>query len=192
MVYPPADQVFNAFNLSSYDDTRVVILGQDPYHGPGQAHGMSFSVPDGLARKPPSLVNILKLLKADVGVELSTGNLEGWARQGVLLLNTTLTVREGTAGSHQGQGWETFTDAVISALDEKEERVVFILWGREAQKKKKLIKNPLHAWIESVHPSPLSAYRGYFNHDHKPFSTTNALLTEVGLPPIDWSMANMA
>src|SRR5674476_495441 len=158
-VYPPADQVFKAFELSGYDATRVVILGQDPYHGPGQAHGLCFSVPDGLPKKPPSLVNILKELKADVGVDLPSGSLEGWARQGVLLLNTTLTVRDGKAGSHRRRGWETFTNAVISALDEKDRRVVFILWGKDARRKKKLIMNPSHKVIESAHPSPLSAYR---------------------------------
>ncbi len=189
-VYPPADQVFKAFELSSYEATRVVILGQDPYHGPGQAHGLCFSVPDGLPKKPPSLVNILKELKADVGVELLSGSLEGWARQGVLLLNTTLTVREGKAGSHRRQGWETFTNAVISALDEKDDRVVFILWGKDARKKQELIKNSHHRVIESAHPSPLSAYRGFFGS--KPFSTTNALLNEVGLPLIDWSNSNIS
>jgi uracil-DNA glycosylase len=188
-VYPPADQVFKAFDLSAYDATRVVILGQDPYHGPGQAHGLCFSVPDGLPKKPPSLVNILKELKADVGVDLPSGSLEGWARQGVLLLNTTLTVRDGKAGSHRRQGWETFTNAVISALDEKDRRVVFILWGKDARRKKKLIMNPTHKVIESAHPSPLSAYRGFVGS--RPFSSTNALLNEVGLPPIDWSNANM-
>jgi len=188
-VYPPADHVFKAFELSSYEATRVVILGQDTYHGPGQAHGLCFSVPDGLPKKPPSLVNILKELKADAGVELPSGSLEGWARQGVLLLNTTLTVRDSKAGSHRRQGWETFTNAVISALDEKDHRVVFILWGKDARRKKTLIKNPQHRVIESAHPSPLSAYRGFF--DSKPFSTTNALLEEVGLPPIDWSNTNL-
>lgn len=188
-VYPPAHQMFDAFELSAYEATRVVILGQDPYHGPGQAHGLCFSVPDGLAKRPPSLVNILKELKDDVGVELPSGSLEGWARQGVLLLNTTLTVRDSKAGSHRRQGWETFTNAVISALDQKDHRVVFILWGKDARRKKKLIKNPHHKVIESAHPSPLSAYRSFFGS--KPFSTTNALLTEVGLPPIDWSNTNL-
>lgn len=188
-VYPPAHQVFRAFELARYDATRVVIMGQDPYHGPEQAHGLCFSVPDGLAKKPPSLVNILKELKDDVGVELASGSLEGWARQGVLLLNTTLTVRASKAGSHRRQGWETFTDAVISALHQKDQRVVFILWGKEAQRKKKLIRNPNHRVIESAHPSPRSAYRGFFGS--KPFSRTNALLEEVGLAPIDWSNTPM-
>ena len=184
-VYPPADQVFRAFELSSYDETRVVILGQDPYHGEGQAHGLAFSVPEDLARKPPSLVNVLKELKTDVDVELPNGNLEGWARQGVLLLNTTLTVREREPGSHRRQGWETFTDAVIRALDQKDHRVVFILWGNDARKKRKLIKNPLHKVIESAHPSPFAAYRGFFGS--RPFSKTKAALTEVQLGPIDWA-----
>lgn len=189
-VYPPADHVFKAFELSSYEATRVVILGQDPYHGPGQAHGLCFSVPDGLPKKPPSLVNILKELKADVGVELPSGSLEGWAKQGVLLLNTTLTVPDSKAGSHRRQGWETFTNAVISALDEKDHRVVFILWGKDARRKKTITKNPQHSVIESAHPSPLSAYRGFFGS--KPFSTTNALLEEVGPPPIDWSNTKLS
>lgn len=184
-VYPPANQLFKAFELSAYAATRVVILGQDPYHGPGQAHGLAFSVPDSLLKQPPSLVNILKELKEDVAVELPNGNLEGWARQGVLLLNTTLTVRDSSAGSHRRQGWETFTDAVITALDKKDHRVVFILWGNDARTKKKLIKNPSHRVVESAHPSPLSAYRDFFGN--KPFSSTNAFLTEVALPPIDWS-----
>lgn len=184
-VYPPTEQVFRAFDLSAYDATRVVILGQDPYHGPGQAHGLCFSVPDDLPKKPPSLVNILKELQADADVTPRSGSLEGWARQGVLLLNTTLTVRQGRAGSHRRQGWETFTDAVISALNDKDHRVVFILWGKDARRKKKLIKNPDHRVIESAHPSPLSAYRGFFGC--KPFSQTNALLDEVGLPRIDWA-----
>jgi uracil-DNA glycosylase len=189
-VYPPADEVFRAFTLSKHKATRVVILGQDPYHGPCQAHGLSFSVPDGLPKKPPSLVNILRELRADVGVELPGGNLEGWARQGVLLLNTTLTVRDGQAGSHRRHGWEGFTSAVISALDAKDHRVVFILWGKDARSKKNLIMNPHHRVIESAHPSPLSAYRGFFGS--KPFSTTNALLKEVDLPPIAWSNPNAA
>lgn len=186
-VYPPPEQVFDAFRLTSYEDTRVVILGQDPYHGPGQAHGLCFSVPSDLPRRPPSLTNILKELKDDEGVELSNGDLQGWARQGVLLLNTTLTVRRGQAGSHQRQGWERFTDGVLRAVNEKNQRVVFVLWGSPARKKKKLITNPLHRVIESAHPSPLSAYRGFFGS--KPFSRTNAFLSEVGLPPVDWSNA---
>jgi uracil-DNA glycosylase len=184
-VYPPADRVFRAFELSDFDDTRVVILGQDPYHGPGQADGLCFSVPDGVPRRPPSLVNILKELKTDEGVELTSGNLEGWARQGVLLLNTTLTVRGGKAGSHRRQGWERFTDGVLEALNAKDHRVVFILWGSDARKKKRLITNPAHVVIESAHPSPLAAYKGFFGS--KPFSRTNTFLREASLPPIDWS-----
>jgi len=144
-------------------------------------------VPSDLPKKPPSLTNILKELKDDEGVELPSGDLQGWARQGVLLLNTTLTVRRSQAGSHQGQGWERFTDGVLRAVNEKNQRVVFVLWGSPARKKKKLITNPLHRVIESAHPSPLSAYRGFFSS--KPFSRTNAFLREVGLPPIDWSNA---
>lgn len=184
-VYPPPEQVFNAFHLTSYEDTRVVILGQDPYHGPGQAHGLCFSVPSDLPKRPPSLINIIKELKDDEGVELASGDLQSWARQGVLLLNTTLTVRRGHAGSHQRQGWERLTDGVLRALNEKNQRVVFILWGNPARKKKKLITNPIHKVIEAPHPSPLSAYRGFFGS--KPFSRANAYLREVGLAPIDWS-----
>ncbi len=184
-VYPPAHQTFAAFALSDFEDTRVVILGQDPYHGPGQAHGLCFSVPDDTPRKPPSLRNICTELKNDVGVELPSGNLSGWARQGVLLLNATLTVRAGEAGSHRRQGWESFTNAVISALDKKEHRVVFVLWGKDAQKKAKLISNPNHEVIQSAHPSPFSARLGFFNS--KPFSKANRLLAEAEQPQIDWS-----
>lgn len=184
-VYPSPDQTFSAFHLTAYEDTRVVILGQDPYHGLGQAHGLCFSVPTELPKQPPSLRNILKELKDDEGVELSSGDLERWARQGVLLLNTTLTVRDGRANSHHGKGWERFTDGVLRVLNDKHQRVVFILWGSKARRKKRLITNPLHRVVESAHPSPLSAYRGFFGS--RPFSTTNELLTEVGLAPIDWS-----
>lgn len=189
-VYPPAEQVFNAFRLTSYEDTRVVILGQDPYHGPGQAHGLCFSVPSDLPKKPPSLGNILRELKDDEGVDLPSGDLQGWARQGVLLLNTTLTVRRGQAGSHQRRGWERFTDGVLRAVNDKNQRVVFVLWGSPARRKKKLITNPLHVVIESPHPSPLSAYRGFVGS--KPFSRTNAYLRDVGLTPIDWSNAGVS
>lgn len=183
--YPPAAQTFAALALCGYDDTRVVILGQDPYHGPGQAHGLCFSVPDTVARKPPSLANICKELESDVGVELSTGDLSGWARQGVLLLNTTLTVQAGRAGSHRRKGWEMFTDAVIKALDAKDDLVVFILWGKDAQKKQKLITNPRHQVVVSSHPSPFSARLGFLGS--KPFSTTNRILADAHLPTIDWS-----
>ena len=183
-VYPPPDQVLAAFRLTSYEDTRAVILRQDPYHGPGQAQGLCFSVPTDSPKRPLSLVNILKELKDDVGIELPNSDLEGWARQGVLLLNTTLTVRDGQAGSHRGHGWERFTDRVLHAVDEKDQRVVFILWG-SARRKKKLITNPKHEVIESPHPSPLSACRGFFGT--KPFSRANEYLIEADLPPIDWT-----
>jgi uracil-DNA glycosylase len=183
-VYPPHDQVFAALHLTPYSDTRVLILGQDPYHGPRQAHGLCFSVTKGVA-VPPSLVNIYAELRDDLGIEPPKhGNLESWARQGVLLLNTTLTVRAGQAASHQGKGWETFTDQVIRAVDAKEHRVVFILWGSHARRKKALIDTSRHTIIESAHPSPLSAHNGFFGS--RPFSRANAALEEAGLAPIDW------
>ncbi|WP_116995930.1 uracil-DNA glycosylase [Desertimonas flava] len=185
-VYPPHDQVFAALHLTPYADTRVVILGQDPYHGPRQAHGLCFSVSDGVP-PPPSLVNIYKELRDDLGIEPPrSGNLESWARQGVLLLNTTLTVRGGAAASHQGKGWETFTDEVIRAVNAKPHPVVFILWGGHARKKKALVDTGRHTIIESAHPSPLSAHNGFFGS--KPFSRTNAALEAAGLPPIDWRL----
>ena len=185
-VYPPTDQVFAALHLTPYADTRVVILGQDPYHGPGQAHGLCFSVADGVAL-PPSLVNIYKELSDDLGVAPPDhGNLTAWARQGVLLLNTTLTVRRGAAASHQGRGWETFTDEVIGAVNAKPHRVVFILWGAHARRKKALVDTTRHTIIESAHPSPLSAHNGFFGS--KPFSRTNAALVAAGLEPIDWRL----
>jgi uracil-DNA glycosylase len=183
-VYPPPDQVFAALHLTPYGDTRVLILGQDPYHGPRQAHGLCFSVTKDVA-VPPSLVNIYAELRDDLGIEPPQhGNLESWARQGVLLLNTTLTVRAGQAASHQGKGWETFTDEVIRAVDAKEDRVVFILWGSHARRKKALIDTSRHTIIESAHPSPLSAHNGFFGS--RPFSRANAALEEAGLAPIDW------
>jgi uracil-DNA glycosylase len=183
-VYPPPDQVFAALHLTPYGDTRVLILGQDPYHGPRQAHGLCFSVTKDVA-VPPSLVNIFAELRDDLGIEPPQhGNLESWARQGVLLLNTTLTVRAGQAASHQGKGWETFTDEVIRAVDAKEDRVVFILWGSHARRKKALIDTSRHTIIESAHPSPLSAHNGFFGS--RPFSRANAALEEAGLAPIDW------
>ena len=185
-MYPPHDEVFAALHLTPYATTRVLILGQDPYHGPQQAHGLCFSVRRGVAI-PPSLVNIHKELHDDVGVEPpGHGNLEAWARQGVLLLNTTLTVRAGQAASHQGHGWETFTDEVISAVDAKGHPVVFILWGSHARRKKALIDTSRHTVIESAHPSPLSAHNGFFGS--KPFSRTNAALAAAGLDPIDWRL----
>jgi uracil-DNA glycosylase len=185
-VYPPPEQVFAALHLTPFADTRVVILGQDPYHGPGQAHGLCFSVRDGVAL-PPSLVNIYKELSDDLGIPVPRhGNLEPWARQGVLLLNTTLTVRAGSAASHQGKGWETFTDEVIRAVDAKPHPVVFILWGGHARRKKQLLDTSRHHVIESAHPSPLSAHNGFFGS--KPFSRTNEALVGDGLEPIDWRL----
>jgi len=185
-VYPPHDDVFAALHLTPYAATRVLILGQDPYHGPDQAHGLCFSVRHGV-RPPPSLANILKELHADLGIEAPRhGCLEAWARQGVLLLNATLTVRAGQAGSHQGKGWETFTDRVIRAVDAKPEHVVFILWGSYARRKKALIDTSRHTVIESAHPSPLSAHNGFAGS--KPFSRANAALVAHGQPPVDWSL----
>ncbi len=183
-VYPPHDEVFAALHLTSYADVKVLILGQDPYHGPGQAHGLCFSVrPE--VDVPPSLVNIHKELRDDLGCPIPAhGNLEHWARQGVLLLNTTLTVRAGQAASHQRKGWETFTDRVIEVVDDKPERVVFVLWGAAARKKKALVDGRRHAVIESPHPSPLSAHKGFFGT--KPFSRANEALTAAGRDPVDW------
>ena len=184
IVYPPHDQVFTALHLTSYAGTRVLILGQDPYHGPRQAHGLCFSVQHGVGI-PPSLANIHAELHTDLGIEPPEhGNLEAWARQGVLLLNATLTVRAGQAASHQGKGWEVFTDQVIRAVDAKCERVVFILWGASARKKKPLIDTTRHAIVESAHPSPLSAHNGFLGS--RPFSRTNAALVESGVEPVDW------
>ena len=185
-VFPPADEVFAALHLTSLADTRVVILGQDPYHGAGQAHGLCFSVRRGVP-VPPSLRNMHKELRDDLGCPVPThGNLEHWARQGVLLLNTTLTVREGVAASHQGRGWETFTDHVITAVSAKTSPVVFLLWGAASRKKKSLIDTDRHVVIESAHPSPLSAHNGFFGS--RPFSRTNQALRESGREPIDWAI----
>lgn len=185
-VFPPQADVFAALHLTSYADTRVVILGQDPYHGPDQAHGLCFSVRRGVA-VPPSLANIYKELHSDLGLPIPThGNLESWARQGVLLLNTTLTVRAGAAASHQGKGWELFTDEVLRTVNGKQQRVVFLLWGAAARKKKSLIDLSRHVVLESAHPSPLSAHNGFFGS--RPFSRANAALVEAGLEPIDWSL----
>jgi len=184
-VYPSQGNVFAALHHTSYADTKVLILGQDPYHGPNQAHGLCFSVQHGV-ESPPSLVNIHKELHDDVGVSIpGHGNLESWARRGVLLLNTTLTVRAGQAMSHQGKGWETFTDEVIRVVNTKP-FVVFVLWGAHARKKKLLIDTTRHAVIESAHPSPLSARNGFFGS--RPFSRINAALTAAGLPDIDWNL----
>jgi uracil-DNA glycosylase len=185
-VYPPHDEVFAALHLTPYAETKVVILGQDPYHGPRQAHGLCFSVRRGVAI-PPSLVNIHKELHSDVGVAPPDhGNLEAWAVQGVLLLNTTLTVRAGQAASHHGRGWELFTDEVIRRAAAKDRPVVFILWGGHARKKKALIDTARHVIVESAHPSPLSAHNGFFGS--RPFSRTNAALAAAGLDPIDWRL----
>lgn len=185
-VYPAPHQEFAALHLTPYAEVKVLILGQDPYHGPGQAHGLCFSVPEGV-QPPPSLVNIYKELHSDLGVPVpSTGCLEPWARQGVLLLNATLTVRARQAASHQGHGWERFTDAVIRAVSDKPERVVFILWGASARRKKTLVDRSRHVVIESAHPSPLSAYNGFFGS--RPFSRANAALVEAGRDPVDWTL----
>ncbi|MCQ2550686.1 MAG: uracil-DNA glycosylase [Clostridia bacterium] len=185
-IFPDMYHIFNALKYSSYQDTRVVILGQDPYHEVGQAHGLCFSVQKGV-KKPPSLVNIFKELESDLGIkEPEDGDLSYWAKQGVLLLNTCLTVREGQANSHRGKGWETFTDQVICKLNEKDSPVVFILWGNNARSKKELITNPKHLVIESVHPSPLSASRGFFGGKY--FSRTNEFLEKQGLEKIDWEI----
>ena len=183
-IYPPGRLIFNAFDLCPFDRVKVVIIGQDPYHGPGQAHGLCFSVNDGIAY-PPSLVNIFKEIKADIGTEPpATGNLTRWARQGVLLLNATLTVRAHQAGSHQNKGWELFTDAVIRLLAEEKEHLVFILWGAYAQRKGAFIDRSRHLVLTSAHPSPLSAYNGFFGNHH--FSRTNAYLEEHGETGIVW------
>ncbi len=183
-VYPPGRLIFNAFNLCPYDKVKVVIIGQDPYHGPGQAHGLCFSVNDGVPY-PPSLQNIFKEIHDDTGAALpATGNLTRWAEQGVLLLNATLTVRAHCAGSHQRQGWEEFTDAAIRALAEHRDHLVFILWGSYAQKKGAFIDRDRHLVLTSVHPSPLSAYHGFFGNHH--FSRANAYLQEHGETPICW------
>jgi uracil-DNA glycosylase len=183
-VFPKTEDVFNALHLTPYKDVRVVILGQDPYHNDGQAMGLSFSVPGGV-KLPPSLVNIYKELKTDIGKELpKTGDLTPWAKQGVLLLNSVLTVRAHQAASHRGKGWEQFTDAILRAVNDKPEHVVFILWGGFARKKKSLIDTTRHTVIESAHPSPLSAYNGFF--DSKPFSKTNVALETHCQKPIEW------
>lgn len=184
-VYPPPKFIFRAFELCPFDKVKVVILGQDPYHGPGQANGLSFAVKDGMT-VPPSLRNIFKEIEADIGEPMKnrSGDLERWAKQGVLLLNATLTVRASSPGSHQNKGWEQFTDAVIQTLSEKREHLVFILWGNYARGKKPLIDSTKHKVIESPHPSPFSAHNGFFGS--KPFSKTNAYLREHGEVPIDW------
>jgi uracil-DNA glycosylase len=187
-VFPPHDEVFAALHFTPYAAVKVLILGQDPYHGPGQAHGLCFSVRHG-TRVPPSLVNIYKELETDLGLPApGHGNLEAWARQGVLLLNASLTVRAHHAASHQGQGWETFTDEVIRAVNDKNERVVFLLWGASARKKKSFVDSSRHVVIESPHPSPLSAHRGFLGS--RPFSRANEALVSAGREPVDWSLAS--
>ncbi|RCT54190.1 uracil-DNA glycosylase [Winogradskyella sp. KYW1333] len=185
--FPKGSQIFNAFNHCSFEAVKVVIIGQDPYHGIGQANGLCFSVNDGI-QHPPSLKNILKELEDDLNINYPvSGNLEKWADQGVLLLNATLTVRANQAGSHQKKGWETFTDKVIEIISDNKENVVFMLWGGYANKKKKLINTNNHFVLETGHPSPLSANRGYW-FGNKQFSTTNSLLLQAGLSAIEWSL----
>lgn len=181
--------IFNALHYTAYKDVKVVILGQDPYHGPNQAHGLSFSVKPGVPA-PPSLMNIYKELHDDLGCYIpNNGYLKKWADQGVMLLNTVLTVRAGQANSHKNMGWEHFTDRVISLLNEREDPIVFILWGKNAQSKLSIINNPKHFIIKSVHPSPLSANRGFFGS--KPFSKANNFLVSIGKEPIDWQIENI-
>ena len=190
IVYPPADEIFNAFHLTPLSQVKVVILGQDPYHNVNQAHGLSFSVKPEVRTLPPSLVNIYQELHEDLGCFIPNhGCLEKWARQGVLLLNTVLTVRAHQANSHQGQGWEQFTDAVIEAVNAQDRPIVFILWGRPAQAKERMLTNPNHLILKAPHPSPLSAFRGFFGS--RPFSRTNAFLEEHGLAPVDWQIENI-
>ncbi len=186
-IYPKGENYFAALNLTPFEKVKVVILGQDPYHGPNQAHGLSFSVQDGVPF-PPSLLNIFKELEQDIGMKRPTsGNLKKWADQGVLLLNAVLTVEGGKANSHQGKGWELFTDRIIQTLNQEREHIVFILWGSYAQKKGAFIDRHRHLVIESPHPSPLSSHRGFFGS--KPFSKANAYLKSHGIQPIDWSLS---
>ena len=185
-IYPKGEHIFAALNYTPLPSVKVVIIGQDPYHGPGQAHGLSFSVPEGV-KLPPSLQNIFKELYSDIGSKIpKSGNLIKWTQEGVLLLNATLTVRKGEPGSHQGKGWELFTDKVISTISDLRAGVVFILWGRYAQDKEKLIDTSKHFIISSPHPSPFSAHKGFFGHKH--FSKTNSILTDIGLEPINWNL----
>lgn len=183
-IYPKGDDIFNAFNLTPFDEVKVVIIGQDPYHGKGQAHGLSFSVPEGIAT-PPSLKNIYKELKDDLGIEYpGHGNLTHWAKQGVLLLNATLTVREKTAGSHQGKGWEQFTDSCIKAISDKKEGVIFLLWGNYAKRKGEIIDKTKHTVLVAAHPSPFSAHNGFLGCKH--FSKANETLKKINKEPIKW------
>ena len=188
-IFPDMYAIFNALHYTSYADTKVVILGQDPYHGEGQAHGLSFSVLPGI-EPPPSLLNIFQELSTDLGCTIpNNGCLKPWAEQGVLLLNTVLTVRAHQAGSHQGKGWEHFTDKIINLLNEREKPLAFILWGAPARRKKAMITNPRHFIVESPHPSPLSAYRGFFGS--RPFSRVNDFLQRTGQAPIDWQLPDI-
>ena len=190
MVYPPAEDIFNAFHFTPLSKVKVLLLGQDPYHNVNQAHGLSFSVLPKQKEIPPSLVNIYKELKEDVGCYIpNNGYLKKWADQGVLLLNTVLTVRAHQANSHQGHGWEQFTDAVIQAVNAQDRPIVYFLWGKPAQTKKKMLTNPKHLILEAPHPSPLSAYRGFFQS--KPFSKANDFLIANGIEPIDWQIENI-
>jgi uracil-DNA glycosylase len=189
VVYPPEEEVFSALELTPYDRVKVLILGQDPYHGPGQAHGLAFSVRPGVA-PPPSLRNIFREIQGELGCPVpDNGYLVPWAKQGVLLLNAVLTVRDGEPNSHKGRGWETFTDAVIRKLSAREERVVFVLWGGYAAKKAGLVDGGRHVVLTSAHPSPLSARRGFFGS--RPFSRVNAALQEAGLAPVEWCLPDL-
>ena len=189
VIYPDKHDIFNALRYTPYKDVKVVILGQDPYHGPNQAHGLSFSVTPGI-KIPPSLLNIYKELQSDLGCAIpNNGYLKKWAQEGVLLLNTVLTVRAGEANSHKNIGWETFTDKIIELLSVRKDPVIFILWGKNAQSKQHIINNPKHCIIKSVHPSPLSAHRGFFGS--KPFSQTNQFLASMNKLPIDWQIENI-
>ena len=190
VVYPPADDIFNAFHLTPLSEVKALILGQDPYHGPRQAHGLCFSVLPDQSELPPSLQNIYQELKEDLGCFIpNNGYLEKWARQGVLMLNTVLTVRAHQPGSHQGRGWEQFTDAIIQAVNAQERPVVYLLWGRPAQSKIPMLTNPGHLILKAPHPSPLSAFRGFFGCKH--FSQANAFLESHGISPIDWQIENI-
>lgn len=189
VIYPPSNDIFNAYHYTPYSNVKVVIIGQDPYHGPDQAHGLCFSVKKEVDI-PPSLVNIYKELESDLGCYIpDNGYLEKWAKQGVLMLNSVLTVRAGNAFSHSGHGWEQFTDATIKAVNKIDRPVVYILWGAPARKKKEMLNNPRHLVIESPHPSPLSAYRGFFGS--RPFSRTNEFLEANGVEPVDWQIENV-
>ena len=190
VIYPPADDIFNAFHLTPLSEVKALILGQDPYHGPRQAHGLCFSVLPDQSEIPPSLQNIYQELKEDLGCFIpNNGYLEKWARQGVLMLNTVLTVRAHQPGSHQGRGWEQFTDAIIQAVNAQERPVVYLLWGRPAQSKIPMLTNPGHLILKAPHPSPLSAFRGFFGCKH--FSQANAFLESHGISPIDWQIENI-